>query len=93
MQLGVATSLLGTAIEIAYGDYKKVTDFNKAFTKIYLKIYRFISGYGEEPIRAGVILFGIVILPFIIKFIASLFPGGPSDWLKRSYVVHAINQN
>ncbi|WP_320175955.1 pentapeptide repeat-containing protein [Maridesulfovibrio sp.] len=81
---GVATSLLGTAIGIAYGDYKKVTDFNKTFTKIYLKFYRFISGYGEEPIRAGVILFGIVILPFIIKFIASLFPGGPSDWLKEA---------
>ncbi|WP_319779353.1 pentapeptide repeat-containing protein [Maridesulfovibrio sp.] len=81
---GVATSILCTAIGIAYDDYKKITDFNKAFNKIYLKLYRFISGYGEDPIRAGVILFCLILLPFFLQLITSLTPWANGDSLKTA---------
>ncbi|WP_419783871.1 pentapeptide repeat-containing protein [Maridesulfovibrio sp.] len=81
---GVAISLICTGLGIAYGDYKRIQDIDKSFTKIYLNFYKCISGYGEDPVRAGIILLGLVLLPFIIKFLVSLWTTAPMDWLKEA---------
>ena len=81
---GVAITLLCTGIGSAYGDYKRIHDIDKSFTKIYLNFYKCISGYGEDPVRAGIILIGLVLLPFIIKFLVSLWTTTPMDWLKEA---------
>ncbi|ACS79622.1 pentapeptide repeat-containing protein [Maridesulfovibrio salexigens] len=52
------------------------------FSKIYLNVYHFISGYGEKPIKAGLLLFALIILPFCIQLAFSITPNGPKDWIK-----------
>lgn len=54
------------------------------FSKIYLNIYHTISGYGENPIRAGILLSLLIAIPFCIQFTISYTTGTPSDWLKSA---------
>ncbi|MFW5498294.1 MULTISPECIES: pentapeptide repeat-containing protein [unclassified Maridesulfovibrio] len=56
----------------------------KLGSKIYLNIYRFISGYGEEPVRAFMVLFGLAALPFLLNFLVSLETLPQTDWIKQA---------
>ncbi|NDV26571.1 pentapeptide repeat-containing protein [Desulfovibrio sp. JC010] len=85
LNIAVGLSLLLTAIVIGYNDFQKIkNDINKVASKIYLNFYQQISGYGEDPIRAGAILFCLVIFPFLAQFIISLTPWANQDWLKMA---------
>lgn len=83
LNFAVGLSLLLAAIKIGYDDFKKIKkSINKVASKLYLTAYKLISGYGEDPIRAGAILFCLVTLPFLIQFILNLTPWASKDWLK-----------
>ncbi|SME97846.1 pentapeptide repeat-containing protein [Desulfovibrio gilichinskyi] len=65
--------------ELKYNDVPKS---KKWFSKIYLNIYYWISGYGENPLRAGVLLVALIALPFMINFFTGFKDG--ADWVKHA---------
>ncbi|NDV23628.1 pentapeptide repeat-containing protein [Desulfovibrio sp. JC022] len=79
-----AIIFLTLPISLAKEEFTDKQHISKLGSKIYLNIYRFISGYGEEPIRAFMILLGIVALPFLLNFLVSLETSPPVDWLKHA---------
>ncbi len=62
--------------------YKYVPKSKNWFSKIYLNIYYWISGYGENPLRAGVLFVVLVSLPFMINFFTGFKDG--ADWVKHA---------
>ena len=62
--------------------YKDVQKSKNWFSKIYLNIYYWISGYGENPLRAGVLLVVLILLPFLISFFIGFKNG--ADWVKHA---------
>lgn len=51
---------------LAYDEYKTNQKSHKWFPKIYLNIYRAISGYGEEPLRAFLCLILFIVTAFFM---------------------------